>query len=254
MSDETTTTDGLAEGEILDDTVTLTELGEVTILNNGAPLRLDLGKATDSEAGLRAYDDETIRIVDERNEEAYGLLGIYEALKDDASKAKKAWENAVDELQKLIRERREERGKPQLPGLYESLDYVDEGIGSGDLVARQQVTKEDDAWKSVKLVDMAKHDGLPANVASILIENGLDTLGAVTDYTNPNASGWCNSLTDFKSFGPKKLEAWQDACANFWKRWPNERRARSQDLVDGVDGGRGEPGSDRESDVDGDGN
>jgi hypothetical protein len=102
----------LAEGEIENETVTLTPLGELAIMHNGAPLRLDMGKATDSEAGLRAYDEQTRQMIDDLLDLLDDCERIFESAKEEAQMRKKIVELAEEDLKKAIRERRDGRGKP----------------------------------------------------------------------------------------------------------------------------------------------
>jgi hypothetical protein len=263
----------LAEGEVLDASFTVVgdPLEDAAIMHRGAPVRLDYSKATDSEQGLRAYDAETRRLINAKNDEVYDAEDRFEELNDDAKRAKKELEALEEELRKLIRSREEERGKPQQPQLYpdpaqyakhatgeDSKDYdvaPDSWKSSEAPVTCQPETADDDAqdetFRSVTLREMVALDGLPAKAAEILENNGLDTLGKVVDFTTPTASGWCPSLADFTGFGPKKVEQWGDACERFWKRWPGvlRERSRAADPGPGPSGGGGESGSAGELDI-----
>jgi len=120
---------------------------------------------------------------------------------------------------------------PELANLLrEDLKDFAGGSPAADLPAAAPAEdKPDDSWKAVTLRELVEKDGLPAKVAELLEANGLDTLGKVTEYTDPNASGWCKKLTDFKGFGPKKLEEFEQATANYWGRRSNEERKRRDD-------------------------
>jgi hypothetical protein len=268
--------DGLAEGEILDEstaewTVVGDPLEDAAIMHNGAPVRLDYSKATDSEAALRAYDEETRLMTDEADRVEGELRERVEITNEEHKRAKKALEVHEETSREMRAERRGNRGKPQQPQLYpdpaqyakhatgeDSKDYdvaPDSWKSTEAPVTCQPETKDDDAqdetFRSVTLREMVALDGLPAKAAEILENNGLDTLGKVVDFTTPTASGWCPSLADFTGFGPKKVEQWGDACERFWKRWPGvlRERSRAADPGPGVEGGGGESGSAGELDI-----
>lgn len=237
---------------------------DVRLPDDNEPLRLSYSKATDSPEALAEYDQET-RVEEYRLMQALDEAIIREEeTKKAANSAKNGRIDAEQELHGYIRERRDGRGKPQQPQLFDGSQTAEremhaEGLTDSpdkDLPPDEWTPKlateerEDETWKLVTLREMVERDGLPAKVAEILETNGLDTLGKVTNFTAPSASGWIASLTDFKGFGPKKVEQWQDACENFWKRWPNELRTRSQNSGTSNKGDGGEPSSDRGSDGD----
>lgn len=88
--------------------------------------------------------------------------------------------------------------------------------------------EECQAWRKVTLAELVERDDLPAKVADILGENGIDTLGKLADYSKPNANGYCQALSDIPKIGPKKVEQIDTANFNFWKRWPNDERNTSR--------------------------
>jgi len=215
------------------------------------PLRLDENMASDSPYKLSLYDQETVRLINEKAAEVADKEAEYIDAHGLAGRLKKSFEAMQTELRELIKERAEQRGKPEQPTLFgrsptyaNDLDSPDNDVTPDDWAASRgaesfdAVTmpaaapaedKPDDSWKAVTLRELVEKDGLPAKVAELLEANGLDTLGKVTEYTDPNASGWCKKLTDFKGFGPKKLEEFEQATANYWGRRSNEERKRRDD-------------------------
>lgn len=225
-----------------------------------AAARLDETKAYDSPESIAKYDALTIRLINASEIEVSQLEGEYIAAHSEASRRKKAWEAKVSEHFELVKTRRDGRGKPQQGTLFPE---PDEETAQGKThspdwdkapddwkpavpaaVADRPKEPEDLSWKEIPLAELVKKFGLSQKAADILAGFGLDTLGKVTDYTNPNANGWCNKLTDIKGFGPKKLEEWEAATEAFWKdRNANGPRTGSQDSGPSVNGSGGESGS-----------
>ncbi|WP_020473356.1 hypothetical protein [Zavarzinella formosa] len=259
------------EGTTAEATVSLTDAGAVAIGDAPPVVRLNAALAYDSPEAIDRYDIETAKLLAEAEKECQELEERFDDAHAEAARCKKAFEAAVESSRELNRERQRGRGQPPKPVQRDITDPTTHHAAGEDspdwdrrpddwkpsevpssVTCTQDTEKPDDTWKAVPLSELVEKDGLPSKVAEILSTNGLDTLGKVTDYTNPNATGWSNQLTDLKGFGPKKLEQWQDACSAFWARRNDEERKRRTDAKDhgpSIEGAGGEPASAGGSDV-----
>lgn len=178
---------------------------------------------------LRVYDRETVQLVEEEEQHVSRLEGEYEDKKEAAAEAKKEFEKAEAALRKLIRDRREDRGQPNL--LDKPIDDdipaaqapapAPTGQPSGDYGELwQKFPMEFSRWERWGLTakDIEKLNGGETKnngVCPILL------FGDVSRFCQPNPANpsYTRSLKDFKGFGDKGAQRCADAELEFWKWW-----------------------------------
>ncbi len=216
----------LLEGLEAEPVPTLAETVD-TVLDNVTPSEpIDYA----SPEKLAEYDAETVSLTDQ----AEGLTRHYESIFDklhaETAAAKKVFERSVEDMRDFVRDRRNARGKPPQPKpakLYpdpKDSHWVDHT----DNREPGEVPAVDDSWKSVPLADLVDKDGLPAKVAQLLGDAGINTLGELAAYSEPAASGYTKKLTDIAGIGPAKADAIEAATAAFWSR-RNAEQAQAAD-------------------------
>ena len=90
---------------------------------------------------------------------------------------------------------------------------------------------DDGEWRSVELEEL----GIVGTLAERLIDAGLTTLGAISDYTAAD-----KRLTDIKGIGDGKAEKIQAACADWWSRHPRTDSASEGDGHEAGETAKGE--------------
>jgi hypothetical protein len=201
---------------------------------------LDPAKAYDSPERLAEWDAETVLKVNESARECAAYRADHEAKAEVAKDAKKAYELAVADHFKLVDQRRAGRGQPVQQELFDRT--AGHAAAEADLREPGEVpAPTDDSWKALPLTELVEHDDLPATVAKLLGEAGINTLGELTAYTEPKASGWTAKLSDVKGIGPAKVDAIGEATIKFWQRWkPHADATRPEDAGAGQQPGDGD--------------
>lgn len=116
--------------------------------------------------------------------------GDWKGAQQDAKDAKQYFDSAVSNLRAIIRRNADQ---PELP-------FADE-------------PQADEAWRAVTLESL----GLSGKLVDILVENDLDTMGKLADYTAGE-----KLLTDLNGVGPAKAEEIEAACQKYWEQNPRE--------------------------------
>jgi len=114
----------------------------------------------------------------------------YEAAKEEARSAKKAWEEAVRHLTEVI-----DTGPQRLP-LFDGPEQ------------EPPAQQADDDWKNVPITTL----NLPDGITKALHEAGLNTIGQIAEFT---ADG--NPLTAIPKIGPAKAQKIEAALEKFWE-------------------------------------
>ena len=158
--------------------------------------------------------------------------------KIEAREAKAKRERLRKELHRIIRE--ETSNEPTL---------FNRPPPRTDAASTASATPDDgDDWRSVPLNSL----GLPAGLLGKLAEANIETMGELSDWTDPTRNGGREKrLTDIKGIGPGAIEKIEAATTQFWAE-RNKRRAAiivdevadatdatgpndDEDLVDDVD-------------------
>lgn len=171
----------------------------------------------DSPGRLAEWDAATRRMLKECADDVDQCQEEYDLMAKEAKDAKAALEAAWTRQHKTIRDREAGRGKPVQQELFDKTEG--HAAAQPDVREPSEIPTGDESWRLVPLTELVETDGLPAKVAQLFGDAGLNTMGDVSDYTKPKASGWTDKLTDIKGVGPAKVEAWQAAEERFWKRW-----------------------------------
>ncbi len=213
-------------GEVIDEVKVIIESGG---LNGGPAIETTIAGLKDAAASftpstewntpdaLAKYDFETQQRVTTQADEVGDAERDYESAKTAASDAKKELETMEKRLRLLIRERADRRGKKPVgeePNLFAG--------------ATGEPMPADDHWRLFPIERL--HDyGLPKTIIEKLatgeMKKGADgigpitTMGAMSRYSEPSASGWTRQLTDLKGIGAEAAEKWRDASDKFWEAW-----------------------------------
>lgn len=163
-----------------------------------------------------------------------GLLETWENAKSEAKRAKEDYENAVDDLQKLI------RTPPTQPSLFEGKtakpspvkEATEDTEGTEKINQKptedyplertdqaQAVTvspSDPEAWRKVPLSDLLPY-GMTEAIAKKFSEGGIHTLGDASDY---QAGDRGQPLTSIKGIGQNKVDKFEDASTAYFKDHP----------------------------------
>ena len=151
-----------------------------------------------------------------------------EADHDDKADAKKRAKEALDvgerELRELIRSRSAGRGKAPQP----KQQTLFEPSANG---------KTEDDWRSVPLASLSLPKGLLDKLANPVHKSRgaippITTMGELTDYQQPEPSGWTKLLVDLKGVGIEAANKVAAACEQFW----SERNATPTQAPQKADG------------------
>lgn len=187
-------------------------------------------------------DLEVVRIWDrisELNESAFSLREEWEELSEAAKEKKKAWENTVREVQRLIREAKREyplfAGTVPEPAPAPPADDVidvqcEPATDSTGNLARaiEDATAPaveapsgpepspdppaDDDWRSVPIEVLVEKHGLTRKLAKVLEESNITTIGAISDLQVKGLD-----LTDVKGVGEAARDKIVAALDLFWQ-------------------------------------
>lgn len=172
---------------------------------------------------LSIYDSETARIVDEKNELVAELEAAFDEAHATASSRKKRFETTVDELRAIIRERKANRGKA--PPKVQATIPFEEAEPKGKLAEVLE-----NLWKEYPIVaERWERFGLTAKDIEKLNagetkDQGTHPIlvyGDVQKFITPNPANpsFARTLKDFKGFGDKGMDRWQEADTAFWAWW-----------------------------------
>lgn len=82
-----------------------------------------------------------------------------------------------------------------------------------------------DGWRTYSVVDL----GLGNLITSKLTDSGINTLGELSDFTAPNASGYCKRYTDITGIGEGGSEKITEAFDLFWSDHPEFCQGGAED-------------------------
>lgn len=143
---------------------------------------------------------------------------LHEDAKERAKTAKTNYESAQDHLQRVIARVRS-TDHSELP-LFEQPPRPD---ADASLVDVQRVDDElDNSWREVPLGDVLA--GLGPKVLASFHEANLVTMGDLSAYMEPSATGFAKKLTDLAGIGNAKAEKIEKALEDFWVRWNREAK------------------------------
>lgn len=174
---------------------------------------------------LSIYDAETARIVDEKNELVAEMEAAFDEAHATASSRKKRFEATVDELRAMIRERKANRGKA--PPKVQATIPFEEAEPKGKLAeVLENLWKEypitAERWTRWGLTDK-DIEKLNAGETKDQGTHPILVYGDVQKFITPNPANpsFARTLKDFKGFGDKGMDRWQEADTAFWKWWSN---------------------------------
>jgi len=211
--------------------------------------RIDPAKAYDSPEALAEYDADTAREAEERRRTRSGLWSKEEASKAAHKADKAAAEEYDTAFFDWLRERNEERGKPPQPKPAKL--YPDPSGEVAQPALPVTPAPGDDSWKSIPLSELAEKDGFPGYLIEKLAnaqrkddrpQAPITTLGELTAFTEPEASGYTKKLVDLVGIGAGAVEKIGEACIKFWERWAKEHASNPSNEASGVDGDSDGPG------------
>jgi hypothetical protein len=154
-----------------------------------------------SDEQLVEYDQETCRLIKDQEQHVTSLELQYVGAKNDLARAKRSVEAAKVELRKLIRDRNEQRGQPTMRSLFETSTPVEPDTA--------------EEWREFSIRKLGEF-GLPGKVIDKVSAAGIDTLGQLSDFTNPSDGGWAKQYQDIPGVGDKAATAIEDAWMAFW--------------------------------------
>ena len=79
----------------------------------------------------------------------------------------------------------------------------------------REAREDPEHWRNVKLQSI---EGLGLKNAQKLSDVGLDTLGQLNDWLQPNGSGFTRKLTDVPGIGEAKAQQIEEALTRFWEQ------------------------------------
>lgn len=178
-------------------------------------------------AALAAFDQETVRLVNEKLTEVKEGEKEFDEANDKAKGLKKEWEALNMSLHKLIEERQAQRGKPVQRSLFDGVQAAEQPAAAElptDAVV--EVDPLEDLWKSYPLSGIVKFGARESDVQRLqdgALKNGepfpCATMGALATYTSGGAPGYERRVADFRGIGPAGAERIGEATTNFWGWW-----------------------------------
>lgn len=191
----------------------------------------EIDKAEAERIRLEEYDRETLRIINQLEEEVRDDESYWQDLHSNAQSAKKVFEAAEANLRQMIRSRRENREKPPEQTLFTgskaapielgnnatpaTVGQVDENLWQKYPICFEQwerfgLTKSD--CEKLNSGETRKHGTHP-----------MTSLGDVTRFITPDPANpsYARTLKDVKGFGDAAMERWTEAELKFWNHWNN---------------------------------
>lgn len=247
-----------------------TEPAETQVVPPADPLPVippTVSRYAPSPSELAAFDAETSRLVGKAMDEIDEAQKEFDEVNSEAKAAKVRWQGLVEQQHKLIRERREIRGKPIQRTL---LDYAPPTVNEVSTAPLQATTEPDpleNLWREFPL-DRFTIWGMTDNDVKRLAEgqrkkfdpHPIATIGQLADFSSNTANpGFENRLTDFKGIGTTGADRITQATDHFWSWWRSNGQAEfaaergirhatqpgdgEGDIRPGDQGDGGEPGS-----------
>lgn len=170
---------------------------------------------------LALYDAETQQRVTDQSHVVGEAESEYENKKLAASDAKKLLEAEEKRLRTLINERSARRGKAPEPTLFP------EGAG-GLFPEMSDCWPPANLWEEFpleRLTEFGLSESIIGKLAAGEMKKGKEgigpvtTMGSMSRYTAPSASGWVRQLTDIKGIGDEAADKYRDAETKFWTAW-----------------------------------
>lgn len=198
---------------------------------------------------LAKYDAETLKLLNAMDATIDTLYDDALAKKASAKEAKDAWEAKRDELQRLIKERKSNRGKPVQKTLLDTVPPTDDQPPPAEPLAAPPVPEPsalDLLWRDYPLSRFVGTFGMTERDAEILAsgerKGGLGTIpvrtmGELADYSRGDGSV-PRHIADFKGLGASGATRIDAACENFWGWWNGggmTEYARERGIPDAVD-------------------
>lgn len=180
-----------------------------------------------SPEGLALHDAETAKLVAEMEVRVSQEEAEWESAHGHAATLKKRFEASQDELRRFIRSRRESRGvrppKPA-PTLFDGLTPdAAPPAAPDDLWTLFPLA--DERWQAWGLTAKDVEKFAAGEVKGDAVRRPVLTVGDVSAFTAPGASGFARLLTDIKGIGEAALERWHAAEGAFWAWWNAGGRA-----------------------------
>lgn len=179
---------------------------------------------------VAAFDAETVRYIGSMTDEITELEQDHLRLKEETKKAKEAHDSAKDKLVGYIKERREQRGKPQQKNLFNVYPGIvnptvatlesNEAADPLELLYRQFPLERFTEWGCRPGDIQRLQDGVLKNGGN---NRPLMTVGDLADYSAGVGmpAGWEARLSDFRGIGPGSAQRVLDAEQGFWAWWNN---------------------------------
>lgn len=192
---------------------------------------LDSSKCYDSPEALAEWDAETHTATQEKLQRRAVLAAQEESSKLAHKADKAALEEYQEAFMSWLTERGVQRGKPPQPKPAKLYEDPDTQVDRPALPA----TPTDDTWKAIPLTELAEKDGFPAYLIEKLANAArkddrpcppITTLGELTGFTEPEASGYTKKLSDLVGIGAGAVDKITDATIKFWERWAAEEAGR----------------------------
>lgn len=192
---------------------------------------------------LVAYDAETLRLINEADEQEDRLEAEYDDLHEQTAIAKKEYEKAVKGNRNLRRERKASRGKKDLFTGVKDDAQTTPSAASEDRLAELQMKYPLTAEKWTKYGLTEKDvQKLSAGETRHHGVHPLYTYGDIGRFVKDPATGFERRLTDIKGLGEAAYNRWLDAELKFQQDWPNIAAAFAAEI--GFDlGGPADAGS-----------
>lgn len=180
---------------------------------------------------LAEYDAETLKLINSLDGEIDSLNDDFLAKKEAAKVAKAAWEAKRDELQRLIKERKNGRGKPVQKTLFEAAAPVASEPTPVEPLAAIPVAEPsplDSLWEQYPLDRCTVFGMTPRDIEVMAAgerKGGLPTyavrtVGEMAKYTAGDG-GIPRHIADFKGLGASGETRIGAALEGFWGWWNN---------------------------------
>lgn len=161
-----------------------------------------------------------LRRIEEQEDVCDELEQEADAAKVAAKHARERYDQAVDDLRRLVREGKRARSEPTTPGpLFEKLG------SPADAPSSSADPDDDQSWRPVPLADLGLAPSILEALAAVAVNAlPLTTLGQLVDYQSlPTVS-----IESIRGIGPASADKIADACAAFWDNRHKARRAEGK--------------------------
>jgi hypothetical protein len=183
---------------------------------------------------LAAYDAESQKLYDGMVAAIDSLYADYNDLKLEAKTAKQAWEAKRDELQALVKERKEQRGKPVQKTLVDFAPPAEEEPPPAEAmpaVPPAEPSALDELWRQYPLGRCTTF-GMTEKDVEIMASGErkggyatypVRTMGEMADYTAGDGAH-PRHIEDFRGLGASGATRISAAVENFWGWWNSTGR------------------------------